>query len=276
MTDQQARRINTRKLKNPVWPTVLMMMIGCYLGFAALPSTVFGVVLVPLYAAIGGRFFAGRLSGSTGAMARRMGVTAFPAHHEITNRVQEMAKQLNLPPIAHVGEYPSDELNAFACGTRQDQAMIAFSSGLVSTLNKEQFDAVIGHELAHVANKDMVKMTYARGVQEALTFFLIFNGAKRLIRWTFTTGSEIYVMMFSRKREFYADAIGAVLSSPQAMISALQILDGQAERERKYPSQYQNMMIFGAFGDLFATHPSTQKRIDALQQAKYINKLPMT
>lgn len=275
MTEDAAKRIDTRRLKNSVWPTVLMMMIGCYLGFAALPSTVFGFVMVPLYAAIGGRLFAGGMSGSTGSIARKMGVSTLPAHHQIHDRVQEMAKELNLPPIAHVGEYESNELNAFACGMRQDQAMIAFSSSLVASMNKEEFDAIIGHELAHVANKDMVKMTYARGVQEALTFFLIFNGAKRLVRWTFTTGSEIYVMMFSRKREFYADAIGAALTSPEAMVSALRVLDDQANQPRKYPSQYQNMMIFGAVGDLFATHPSTPKRIEALQSGRYINKLPM-
>lgn len=83
-------------------------------------------------------------------------------------------------------------------------------------------------------------------------------------------------MTFSRKREFYADVIGAEPDSPPPCTASYGSLGAPAERERKHPSQRENMMIFGAFGDLFATHPSTQKRIDALQQAKHINKLPMT
>jgi heat shock protein HtpX len=282
----------------PVWPTVIFLTVSAWIGFAigvfvlfisaetlawaggpigwlllfpliavsAGATLTYLLLATPLWAIIGGAFFAGLNSGEGGSLARLFGVTFFSDEHPINIATQEMAKRLGLPPVPYVGWYDADDINAFAAGTIARNALVAVSRGVVEKLSKEQLDAVIGHELGHVASNDMSRMQYAQGVQGALTFFLIFRGLKKVARWMFTPLSELELLRFSRKREFTADAVGARLTSAKAMISALEAIRDQEApvitRDRAF------LMLYAGFssGSLFSTHPPLENRIAALRR----------
>jgi heat shock protein HtpX len=282
----------------PIWPTIIFLTVSAWIGFfvgvfvlfmaaesmawAGGPlgwlvlfpliavstgaSLTFLLFATPVWAIVGGAFFAGMNSGEGGSLARLFGVTFFSNEHPINVATQDMAKRLGLPPVPYVGWYDADDINAFAAGTVARNALVAVSRGAVEKLSKEQLDAVIGHELGHVASNDMARMQYAQGVQGALSFFLVFRGLKKIARWMFTPLSELELLRFSRKREFTADAVGARLTSPAAMISALEaIRDQQAPvttRDRAF------LMLYAGFssGSLLSTHPPLERRIAALRK----------
>ena len=301
------RKIDPIRLRNSLLPTVLIMVGGAALGvfigsvFLLLAGTVvlmtlgplgfflYGplliaqtafaslmtLVLVPLWAWLGGWLFAWFSVGKgTSGIANRMGLTLLEEGHPIHVRINELAADLHLPPLRWVGWYEGAEINAFAMGTKRDNALIALSQGAIEKLTKEQLDAVMAHELAHVANNDMARMTYARGVQNALTFFLIFRGLKQIARWMFTPTSQLELMRFSRAREYWADAIAAVLTSPAAMAGALHATDLDKSAPLAQQKPFANLMFSAPAHSWYATHPPLAARIEAVLQGTYINQLP--
>lgn len=284
--------------RHPVWPTILIMTVlavvggfvwwavsfassayvvassGPFAWFALGPPLIagfglagsVGLVAVPLWTWAGGSFLAARAGGTAGNAAREMGVTFFSATHPIAKITQALAARMNLPPIAHIGWFPGQEINAFAMGNAQSNALIAVSQGAVERLTKEELVAVIAHELGHVASNDMARMTYARSSQEALTFFLIWRGLKTFARWIFTPLSELELLRMSRAREFTADRISAIMLGPEHMVSALERL----KHETGQPSVagLGNLMMWNGrqAGGLLDTHPSFDERIRRLRE----------
>lgn len=293
-------RIDTKRLKNPIWLTVLIMVVGALIGavigslfvFAGLTMVTFGgfllvlaqasvfltvtIIAIPIWALIGGWMFGQFSSGSMGGVASRMGVTLFSETHPVSLRVNALAEDLNLPPIRWVGWFDDAAINAFATGIQREHALIAFSRGAVEKLTKEQLDAVMAHELAHVANNDMSRMTYARGVQDALTFLLVFRGLKKIARFLFTPTSEIEILRFSRSREYWADAVAAVLTSPDDMIGALEAIDADTDRPPRKQTRFANLMMRANAYSWLGTHPSLPSRIAAIETGKYTDKLPLS
>ncbi|MEW7008488.1 MULTISPECIES: M48 family metalloprotease [unclassified Lentilitoribacter] len=242
---------------------VVWFTVGPILLAAASASIMWAIIGVPIWAIIGGFLFANMLSGN-GRASRQNNVTFFSSTHPIAKRTNELAEKLALPNIPYIGWYEEKNINAFAMGTRLDNTLIAFSKGAIEKLSTEELDAVIGHELAHVANQDMYRMTFLRGAQEALTFFLIFRSAKKIARWVFTPLSELYILKFSREREFEADNIAAQLTSPNDMTAALIAIQNQKHLNNQ-PDPYANTRISGWNTEgLFSTHPPLTKRIETL------------
>lgn len=232
-------------------------------GFTAALTWV--LIGVPLWAMFGGWMFATHESGKFGIGMNNMGVTLFHEEHAIHKKVQELAWFLKLPPIQHVGWFKDDDINAFAMGVDRSNALVAFSQGAIDKLPKEEFDAVIAHELAHVANGDMRNMTFARGAQEALTFFLVFRKLKKFARWIFSPLAELNILHYSRQREFAADSIGAQLISPQAMIGALNAIESDTAAKPK-PNDYDKLKFSSALsGGIWRTHPPIPKRIKTIE-----------
>lgn len=151
---------------------IAWLTLGPMLLAASSLSISYAIVGVPIWAILGGFMFAQLMSGN-GSVARQNKVIFFSNTHPIYIRTQELASKLNLNAIPFVGHYQADEINAFAMGTRHDNAMIAVSEDAIEKLSKEELDAVLAHELAHIANNDMARMTFLRGAQEALTFFYL-------------------------------------------------------------------------------------------------------
>jgi len=175
--------------------------------------------------------------------------------------------------------------NAFATGAFRNSSLVAVSTGLLQNMNREEVEAVIGHEVAHVANGDMVTLTLIQGVLNTFVFFLsrvvgavidkaVFRTERGtgpgywitvlVLQFLFGILAAMIVAWFSRWREFRADRGSAdLLGQPRSMISALARLGGLQPGE--LPPQLKAFGIAGPIGALLATHPPIEKRIAALQ-----------
>ena len=183
------------------------------------------------------------------------------------------------------------EPNAFATGAFKNSALVAVSTGLLQGMTREEIEAVIGHEISHVANGDMVTMTLIQGVMNTFVVFLsrvigyavdsfLRKGDERSsgpgIGYMISTlvldivlgfAAAIVVAWFSRQREFRADAGSArLLGRKQPMVNALARLGGMTPGE--LPKSVAAMGIAGGIGQLFSTHPPIEERIAALQNAQ--------
>ena len=182
------------------------------------------------------------------------------------------------------------EPNAFATGAFKDSALVAVSTGLLAGMTREEVEAVIGHEVAHIANGDMVTMTLIQGVMNTFVVFLsrvIAYAVDSLLRkndeqssgpgmaYLITTilldivlgfAAAMVVAWFSRQREFRADAGAAqLMGRKQPMVNALARLGGMTPGE--LPKSVAAFGIAGGIGQLFSTHPPIEERIAALQKA---------
>ena len=201
---------------------------------------------------------------------------------------QSQAVDIQMPEVAI---FNSPVVNAFATGMSRNSSLVAVSSGLLEMMTKDEAEAVIGHEISHIANGDMVTLTLIQGVVN--TFVLFFS---RVIGYTVDkvvfktrqgTGpaffitmiiselllgvlASIVVMWFSRQREYRADFGGGQLAGKQKMIAALQRLKTQYETSA-LPKSIAALGISGEQGiglkELFSTHPSLDDRIARLQQS---------
>ena len=207
----------------------------------------------------------------------------------IVETVRKLADKAGIG-MPEVGIFEGDP-NAFATGAFKNSALVAVSTGLLQGMTKEEIEAVIGHEIAHVANGDMVTMTLIQGVMNTFVVFLsrvigyavdsfLRKGDDRSsgpgIGYMITTivldivlgfAAAIVVAWFSRQREFRADAGAAqLLGRKQPMINALARLGGMAPGE--LPKSVAAFGIAGGIGQLFSTHPPIEERIAALQNSQ--------
>jgi heat shock protein HtpX len=192
--------------------------------------------------------------------------------------------------MPEVAIFDSAAPNAFATGARKDAALVAVSTGLLRGMNKDEIEAVLGHEMSHVANGDMVTLALIQGVVNTFVIFLSRVVGYVVDRVVFKTErghgpaffitsilaqiligflASLIVFWFSRYREFRADAGGARLAGRDKMIAALERLKSGAEPE--LPEQMAAFGISGkktgGFAQLFSTHPSLDDRIAALRGA---------
>ncbi len=222
---------------------------------------------------------------STGARVISQPQTADEAW--IVQTVQKFADKagIGMPEVAIFEGAP----NAFATGAFKNSALVAVSTGLLQNMTREEVEAVIGHEVAHIANGDMVTMTLIQGVMNTFVVFLsrvIGYAVDSFLRKGDSESSgpgigymvttivmdivlgflaAIIVAWFSRQREFRADAGAAqLMGRKQPMINALARLGGLHPGE--LPKGMQAMGITGGLGKLFSTHPPIEERISALQQ----------
>jgi len=190
-----------------------------------------------------------------------------------------------------VAIYDSPDLNAFATGPSRNNSLVAVSTGLLSRLSQREVEAVIGHEVSHVANGDMVTLTLLQGVLNTFVVFLSrivgFVVDRVLLRNERGTGpgfflaslvaqillgilASMIVMWFSRQREFRADAGGAKLAGRESMIRALEGLR-RSTQPAQLPEAIRAFGISGGrvgLGRLFMSHPPLEERIAALQRAQ--------
>jgi heat shock protein HtpX len=206
----------------------------------------------------------------------------------LVDTVHHLAQRAGLPAMPQVGRYESPEVNAFATGPTRSRALVAVSSGLLARMDHAQVEGVLGHELTHIANGDMVTMTLIQGVVNAVVMFLarviaytvttnMRAEARAMARFAITIALEIglsilgmiVVAGFSRRREFRADAGGARLAGREKMIGALQALQGTQALAPPEPNHaLATLKISGRAGglaSLFATHPPLEARIRRLQ-----------
>jgi heat shock protein HtpX len=202
-------------------------------------------------------------------------------------RQHAQAAGIGMPEVA---VFDSPDPNAFATGARRDHALVAVSTGLLRNMKADEVDAVLGHEISHVANGDMITLTLIQGVVNTFVFFLsrvIGHIVDRVVFKTERGHGPAYiitaivaqvvlgilastiVMWFSRQREFRADSGGARLAGRGNMIAALERLKGAVDAE-PLPEQLSAFGISagkgGGWRQLFASHPPLDDRIEALKR----------
>lgn len=208
----------------------------------------------------------------------------------LVDTVARLAREAGIG-MPEVAIYRSPDMNAFATGMNRDSALVAVSSGLLESMNRDQVEAVLGHEVTHVANGDMVTLALVQGVVNTFVFFLSRVIGFVVDRLVFRTErgygpgywitaivaqivlgilATVIVMWFSRWREFRADAGGARLAGREKMIGALERL-GAGVVEPHLPQQFEAFGIASGVREgimrLFMSHPPIEERIAALRQA---------
>jgi len=234
------------------------------------------------------------LAMSKWSAKRAMGVYVIEQPQDQTERwllevVKRQAQRVGID-MPEVGIFNTPEPNAFATGMTKNSSLVAVSSGLLQAMNQDEVEAVIGHEMSHVANGDMVTMALMQGVLNTFVYFFATVIGHVVDRTVFKTeegrGPAYYivqivaqivlgilasmiVMWFSRYREFRADAGGANLAGREKMISALRAL----QRNQEAPPLAGQLAAFGISGSggmsrLFMSHPPLEERIAALQNQR--------
>ncbi|PHM46841.1 protease HtpX [Xenorhabdus miraniensis] len=214
-----------------------------------------------------------------------------------TVRRQSDQVGITMPQVAI---YDALDINAFATGARRNASLVAVSTGLLNNMSRDEAEAVIAHEISHIANGDMITMTLLQGIVNTFVIFIsriiaqaaasflsssddegeesnsngnpiVYMVISMVLEIVFGILASIITMWFSRYREFHADAGSAKLVGREKMIAALQRLKTSYE-----PQEEGRMMAFcingksKSFSELFLSHPPLDKRIEALRSGEYI------
>ena len=208
-----------------------------------------------------------------------------PTEHWLMETVRKQAQAVGIG-MPEVAIYEAPDVNAFATGWNRNNALVAVSTGLLHNMSRDEAEAVLAHEISHVANGDMITLALMQGVVNTFVIFFSRIIGHLVDRLVFKTEREsgpaywitsiiaqmvlgilasIIVMWFSRQREFRADAGGANLAGRNKMIAALEKLKINHEQVT-LPEQMAAFGIAGGggFAKLFSTHPSLDERIEAL------------
>ncbi len=256
-----------------------------YLGYLIVFSAVWGM---------GGAFVSLLLSKFMAKMAMGVKVidpnTNEPAQRTLLDLVHQLAQNAGLSKMPEVGIYEAPEINAFATGPTRNNSLVAVSSGLLQVMERNEIEGVLGHEIAHIANGDMVTMTLIQGIVNAFVLFfsrvvaqIVSQSFEEKSRYwvrmlltfvfdiAFTILGSIAINYFSRQREFRADAGGARFAGRQKMIAGLRRLQQQVDRIEPDHSGLATLKITNrpsgpmSFSALFSTHPDLKERIARLE-----------
>ncbi len=272
--------------------SVAAQLLGIDRYLAAHGQSMGGLLIVSAFFGFGGALIS--LGISKWMAKRSMGVqvitTPRTADEEwLLRTVKAQAEQAGIG-MPEVGVFDSPQPNAFATGARRDHALVAVSTGLLRSMRRNEVEAVLGHEIAHVANGDMVTLTLIQGVTNTFVFFLsrvigqivdsaLQKGERRgpgigyfvtvmVAQVVLGILASMIVMWFSRQREFRADRGGARAAGTGNMVAALERL--RAASNEPLPSQLAAFGIKGGAGSgfarLFMSHPPLEERIAALQK----------
>ncbi|ELY2735847.1 protease HtpX [Cronobacter dublinensis] len=278
----------------------VMVVFGLVLSLTGIQSSsVTGLLIMALLFGFGGSIVS--LLMSKWMALKSVGGEVIEAPRNETERwlMDTVAQQSRQSGIAmpQVAIYHAPDINAFATGARRDASLVAVSTGLLQNMSRDEAEAVIAHEISHIANGDMVTMTLIQGVVNTFVIFisriiaqvaagflgnrdegeesngnpLIYFAVATVLELVFGILASIITMWFSRYREFHADAGSAKLVGREKMIAALQRLKTSYE-----PQEASSMMAFCINGkskslsELFLTHPPLDKRIEALRSGEYL------
>ena len=217
------------------------------------------------------------------------GRTGQPDLDWLYTTVERLTRQANLP-MPEVGVYDSGEVNAFATGPSRSRSLVAVSTGLLRAMRRDEVEGVLAHEVAHIANGDMVTMTLLQGVINAFVMFFarliahvvvarsdrdnehgsggMYFLVVMVLQVVFGILGSIITCWFSRQREFRADRGGATLAGRERMLGALRRLANTRELVDPGHQQLATLKISGAKGwmSLLSTHPPLEVRIAALER----------
>ena len=210
----------------------------------------------------------------------------------VIDTITLFSQKLGLQKLPEIGVYPSNDINAFATGASKNSAMVAVSQGLLNSMNETEIIGVLAHEMSHVVNGDMLTSSILEGFVSAFGLiatlpFLMGGNNNRgrraassmatyyIVRNVANVFGKIVSSAYSRRREFAADKLAAEITEPAYMKSALlrlqEISEGRIslqDSDREFASFKitNNFSIGNIFGNIFASHPSLEKRIAAIER----------
>ena len=210
----------------------------------------------------------------------------------VVDTITLFSQKLGLQKLPEIGVYPSNDINAFATGASKNSAMVAVSQGLLNSMNETEIIGVLAHEMSHVVNGDMLTSSILEGFVSAFgliaTLPFLMGGNNNRGRRAASSMATYYLVRnianifgkmvssaYSRRREFAADKLAAEITEPAYMKSALvrlqEISEGRIalqDSDRKFASFKitNNFSMGNIFGSLFASHPSLEKRIEAIER----------
>ena len=273
--------------------SIAMRLLGIDQYIAAQGGSAYGLLVFAAVFGFGGAIIS--LLMSKWSAKRMMGVRVIEQPRDavetwLVETVRRQAREAGIG-MPEVGIFDSADPNAFATGANKNKALVAVSTGLLQRMKREEVEAVLGHEVGHVANGDMVTLTLIQGVVNTFVIFLarIIGGFVDRAIFKNEEGrgigyfvivmvtelllgilASVIVMWFSRQREFRADIAGAKLASPRHMVGALEALK-RVHQPEALPQQMAAFGINGGIGGglrkLFMSHPPLDERIDALKRA---------
>ncbi len=270
--------------------TIVMNLLGVGPYLTAQGIDYGALMIFCLLWGMGGAFISLALSRVMAKWMMRVRVikadTANAHEIELVQTVHRLAQAAGLPAMPEVGVYDSPEVNAFATGPTKKRALVAVSTGLLHRMDRDGVEGVLGHEVAHIANGDMVTMTLLQGVINAFVMFFarviafaistqVRDEAKAIVHLVavivlqiaFSILGFMVVAAFSRWREYRADAAGARLAGRERMISALKALQGApVMNDDNAVSAFKISGKRSGFMALMSTHPPLEDRIRRLEQ----------
>ena len=274
----------------------ILVLLGIVMSILGLDSgSTSGLLVMAALFGMGGSFISLAMSKWIAKKSTRAQVIEQPSNQTEAWLLSTVRRQAEMAGIGmpEVAIYNAPDMNAFATGMKRDDALVAVSSGLLQSMNKDEVEGVLAHEISHVANGDMVTLTLIQGVLNTFVIFLsrmvagVINSSLSQNREGGGLGflgymavtiflelilglfASLIVMWFSRKREFRADSGAAHLAGKQKMIGALQRLKAHHEPSQ-LPDQVAAFGIKGKQGglaSLFRSHPPLEERIAALQNS---------
>ncbi|GAD78986.1 protease HtpX [Vibrio ezurae] len=288
------KRVALFLLTNLAVIAVLSVVLNLVYAFTGIQSgSLSGLLVLAAVFGFGGSIIS--LMMSKGMALRSVGgqVIESPRNqteHWLLETVSRQAQQagIGMPTVA---VYDSPDINAFATGAKRDDSLVAVSTGLLHSMTQDEAEAVLAHEVSHIANGDMITMTLMQGVVNTFVIFLsrfianivannnndegeggsnmmVYFGVSMVLELVFGFLASFITMWYSRKREFHADAGAAELVGKHKMIAALERLKTSHE-----PQLEGSMMAFGINGkssltELLMSHPPLDKRIEALRNTQ--------
>lgn len=280
----------------------VMLVFGLILSLTGIQSSsVQGLMIMAGLFGFGGAFVS--LLMSKWMALRSVGGEVIEQPRNETERwlMETIGRQAQQAGIAmpQVAIYHAPDINAFATGARRNASLVAVSTGLLQNMSRDEAEAVLAHEVSHIANGDMITMTLIQGVVNTFVIFvsrilaqiaagfmsgnrddgeessngnpLVYFAVSMVLELIFGILASIITMWFSRHREFHADAGSAKLVGREKMIAALQRL--KTSYEPQEPSSMMAFCINGkgkSFSELFMSHPPLDKRIEALRSGQYL------
>lgn len=292
---QMFKRIGLFLLTNILVIATISIFLNVILplfGFHLDPASIGGLVVFSAVWGFGGALIS--LLMSKWMAKKMMGVQmidpsrASGQEMEIYQMVERISKSAGLTKMPEVGIYEAPDVNAFATGPSKRNSMVAVSTGLLRTMNKAEVEGVIGHEIAHIANGDMVTMTLVQGVVNSFVIFfsriiarvaaanvdekyayMVQFGVSIVLDIVFSILGSIVVAYFSRLREFRADQGGAMFAGREKMIAGLRRLQSVYDRMEPDNGSMATLKISSKPAGvmaLFSTHPPLEQRIQRLQE----------
>lgn len=200
---------------------------------------------------------------------------------EIVNLVAKISKKAGIKP-PEIGIYSSPEINAFATGMSKNRGLVAISSGLINSLDREELEGVIAHEIAHIKNGDMVGMMLVQGCVNSFSFFfsrilaflavtsrgsssyIMYSISQFIFNLIFLFFGSLFVLFYSRTREYAADKLAINFTNPYFLASALERIDS-IEAPIESPN-FSSFKIHNPFDSWLSTHPKIKNRIKRIKK----------